>query len=131
MNGALAAGSAAAAQAYAEYLIARPAKYERWDHHTDGRSPGERMRAAGYAGCGGENLYSGWTTSELPALGPMAMKGWIASKGHEANLRRAGFAEIGIGVAARKWGRRWFFVVVQNFGDGADAERCVAAGGHS
>jgi len=117
----------AAAQGYADYLVSRPEKYESWGHASDGRSPGKRMRSEGYGGCGGENLYSGWTTGELGELGRMAMKGWIASKGHEANLRRAAYAEIGIGMATRKWNGRTFFVVVQNFGDGADAERCVAA----
>jgi uncharacterized YkwD family protein len=78
--------------------------------HTDpeGRSPFDRMRAAGYAGRAmGENIAAGYTT---PAA---VMAAWMNSSGHRANILNCRFAEIGVGYAAGGSFRHYW---TQNFG---------------
>ena len=58
----------------------------------DGRSPFDRMRAAGYSGgLMGENIAAGYPSPKA------VVEGWIDSPGHRANLLRADFEHIGIG----------------------------------
>jgi uncharacterized protein YkwD len=66
-----------------------------------GVTPLNRVRAAGYlhnapAFTVGENI--GWGEAGLST--PLAMhRAWMRSPGHRANLLRAGFRDIGIGIA--------------------------------
>ena len=66
-------------------------------NHIDstGRGPGERMRAAGYPNitAWGENSVCGYTT---PAA---AVRAWMNSPNHKANMLDARFREIGLGYA--------------------------------
>jgi uncharacterized protein YkwD len=64
----------------------------------NGSDPGERMRAAGYpvsTSLVGENLYWGAAQHAPPAR---AMRGWMESPGHRANVLRPQFTEVGVGV---------------------------------
>ena len=78
--------------------------------HTsaDGRSPFDRMRAAGYNGrLMGENIAAGYRTAAA------VMQGWMNSAGHRANILNCGFREIGIGHATGgSYGMYW----TQDFG---------------
>lgn len=60
----------------------------------DGRSPDDRMRAAGWSGrSSGENIYGG------PPTAAAVVDGWMKSPGHCANMMSPGFRIIGIGYA--------------------------------
>ena len=83
-----------------------------FDHTSpDGRSPFDRMRAAGYRGnLMGENIAAGQRTAAA------VMTAWMNSPGHRANILNCGYKVIGIGVATRSsspYGIYW----TQDFGD--------------
>lgn len=106
-----------AAQAYARYLAVN----NKMGHRADGRSPAERLRAAGVKYCKfrGENWHQSWTRpNRAPVAGAMAkaMRFWKTSPGHERALRSAS-TEIGVGVAGAKHGNQWYYVSVQMFFD--------------
>lgn len=96
------------AQAYAEDMAARGF----FGHEDpDGGTPGDRIREGGYAkptcNCSwtygtGENLAKGQDTPEK------AVKDWLASPGHRANILSTKFEDIGIGYHDEHW--------VQHFG---------------
>jgi uncharacterized protein YkwD len=70
---------------------------------SDGSSPSERARRAGYNGSGvGENVAFGYAT---PAA---VMEGWMNSPGHRQNILNCGYRVIGIGVAAADNGRLYW-----------------------
>lgn len=78
--------------------------------HTslDGRTPQDRMRAAGYSGRRtGENIAAGQTS----AAG--VMMAWMDSPGHKANILNCQYHHIGVGHAkGGPYGHYW----TQNFG---------------
>jgi uncharacterized protein YkwD len=77
----------------------------------DGRSPFDRMRAAGYSGgLMGENIAAGQPT---PAA---VMDSWMHSEGHRANILNCGYHSIGIGVATVQ-GSPFGIYWTQDFGD--------------
>lgn len=63
--------------------------------HTsqDGRSPGDRIKAAGFAPIRtwGENIAMGQRTAES------VVQGWLNSPGHKANIMNCAFTHIGVG----------------------------------
>ncbi|MFO1218402.1 MAG: CAP domain-containing protein [Burkholderiaceae bacterium] len=62
----------------------------------DGRTPGDRITAAGYAWqTYGENIAAGYDTVQA------AVDAWIASPGHCANLMNAAFRDIGVACVPR------------------------------
>jgi uncharacterized protein YkwD len=69
-----------------------------YEHETpDGVDPQMRMSAVGYAPAWtGENLYTGTGTEATPVR---ALKGWMESPGHRANILRPEFTEVGVGIA--------------------------------
>jgi len=101
---------AATANDYARDLVSR-----RYFSHTslEGTMPWDRAKAHGYPTYGwgscyvGENLAQGFATPED------AMKGWLASESHKANLLKPEYRELGVGVVADASGRKTW---VQNFG---------------
>jgi uncharacterized protein YkwD len=106
-----------AAQAYADYL----ARNDKTGHRADGRSPAERVRAAGVRYCKfrGENWHQSWTRpnrAPVDAAMQKAMRFWKHSPGHERALRSAS-TEIGVGVAGWQREGRWVYVSVQVFID--------------
>ncbi len=83
--------------------------------HTglDGRSPGDRIEAAGYQGnAWGENIAFGQTTPEE------VMNSWMNSPGHAANILHQDFCDIGVGYEPN--GRYW----TQNFGRKSGVSQC-------
>jgi uncharacterized protein YkwD len=111
------AGASQVAQAYAVYL----ARNYKTGHHADGRSPPQRLRAAGVKFCKfqGENWHLSWTRPKRASVGAAvakAMRFWKNSPGHERALRSRS-TEIGVGVAGWKHGNRWYYVEVQMFID--------------
>ncbi|WP_018686869.1 CAP domain-containing protein [Actinokineospora enzanensis] len=64
-----------------------------FDHTSlDGRSPFDRMAAAGYPHGGGENIAAGQTTPDA------VMTSWMNSAGHRANILNCSFVDIGVGM---------------------------------
>jgi uncharacterized protein YkwD len=74
----------------------------------DGRSPFDRMRAAGYRGTTmGENIAAGQTTAAA------VMRAWMNSPGHRANILNCSYRELGVGYHAGGSMRHYW---TQNFG---------------
>lgn len=88
-------------------------------HDTpDGVEPAERLVAAGYPRRGvtvGENLAWGEEAKATPAE---IVEGWMDSPGHRANILRAEYEEVGIGLAYEppKPARGRVAVYTTNFG---------------
>jgi|SRR5687767_3956406 len=82
-----------ASQRHSDDMVRR--KY--YEHETpDGVDPQMRMKAVGYAPpWTGENLYAGTGIEATPVR---ALKGWMESPGHRANILRPEFTEIGVGI---------------------------------
>ena len=86
--------------------------------HTslDGRSPFQRITAAGYQyNFAGENIAVGFQSPQA------VMNGWMNSSGHKANILGSNYCDIGIGYEAN--GRHW----TQNFGRKQGVSQCPAA----
>ncbi|HSD75904.1 MAG TPA: CAP domain-containing protein, partial [Solirubrobacteraceae bacterium] len=105
---------------------ARHMAYYGYFGHDDPAPPvaqtvGERIAACGYAGSDiGENIaYGERSAAEV-------MQGWLASPGHRANIERADYRAIGVGVAAGAAGASYW---VQDFGTVADAGAVVPPAG--
>lgn len=102
------------AQAYAAYL----ARTNKAGHRADGKSPRDRLSAAGVQVCRvWENFYQSWTRPDpAPVMAAMgkAMAYWKKSPGHEKGLRSP-TTEIGVGVAGWKHGDRWTYTAIQMF----------------
>ena len=65
-------------------------------HNLDGKTPFDRMRAAGFAySFAGENVGKGTPDVGLPTL----MKAWMDSEGHRKNILSTDFTDLGIGIA--------------------------------
>jgi uncharacterized protein YkwD len=91
-------------------------------HTADGRQPGDRAAAAGYASCiVAENLASRYRSDGYPTAPPLAeafLADWQDSPGHRRNLADPDVTEIGVGVV-RDASDRWY--AVQLFGRPRDA----------
>jgi uncharacterized protein YkwD len=92
---------AAAAQGHSDDMAAQD-----YFSHTslDGRTFADRVRAAGYASPGGENIAQGQRSAQA------VHDAWMNSEGHRANILNCGFTAIGVGLHAGTW--TW----TQNFG---------------
>ncbi|WP_277875653.1 CAP domain-containing protein [Kribbella sp. VKM Ac-2569] len=98
-----------AAEAHAADMVAQ----HYFAHNSlDGRSPFDRMKAAGFrGGAMAENIAVGYTTAAA------VVKGWMDSEGHRANILNCTYTMIGIGYDSGQvkpeWGNgSW----VQDFG---------------
>ncbi|MCS6828992.1 MAG: CAP domain-containing protein [Caldilinea sp.] len=91
----------ASARAFAQDVIVnRPPGY--CDHvDSQGRTPGERMRAAGFVrlGAWAENAVCNYTSPEA------AVRAWMQSAAHRENLLNARLREIGVGYALSETNR--------------------------
>jgi uncharacterized protein YkwD len=86
--------------AKAAYDHSNDMKMNGYFSHTgrDNRSPGERIKAAGYNWrTYGENIAMGQTTEQI------VMKSWLNSEGHCKNIMNKNFKEIGVGRAGNYW----------------------------
>jgi uncharacterized protein YkwD len=94
----------AAAQGHAEDMAA-----EGYFSHSsqDGRSPFDRMTAAGYDyRAAGENIARGQPDADA------VMAAWMDSPGHRQNILNCDFEDLGVGYVQGSGGPWW----VQNFG---------------
>ncbi|QLH27373.1 CAP domain-containing protein [Streptomyces sp. Rer75] len=83
------------------------ARRDFFDHVTpEGRSPADRMLAAGFPLPAGENIAAG---QPHPAI---VMVEWMNSPGHRVNILNGDFRVIGVGVHMAEGGPVW----TQNFG---------------
>ena len=77
----------------------------------DGRSPFDRIKAAGYSfGAAAENIAAGGTT----AAG--AMDQWMNSAGHKANILNCTYVDLGVGYAKGGGNADYAGYWTQNFG---------------
>lgn len=87
------------------------AQNDYFDHNSlDGRSPFDRMEAAGYDySAAGENIAAGSSTAEA------TMQQWLGSSGHCKNIMNGKYVHLGVGYAysaSHQYKHLW----VQNFG---------------
>ena len=95
---------AEAAQAHSADMYRR----HYFDHDAPGgKSPWDRIKAAGYSEPGAENIAMGQPT---PAA---VMDAWMNSSGHRANILNCGLRAIGVGVQYSSGGGPWW---TQDFG---------------
>src|SRR5262249_43814500 len=90
------------AQQHAENM----ARQEKMAHLLDGKTSKERAREAGYPGVVGENVYLS-IRPEAGAAAEDAIRGWLKSPSHRANLLEKTYTELGTGMARSKRGR-WY-----------------------
>jgi uncharacterized protein YkwD len=72
----------------------------------DGRTPWDRIKAAGYTTPGAENIAKGYPTAAA------VLQGWMNSPGHRANILNCSLKAVGIGVSYGRSGPWW----TQDFG---------------
>jgi uncharacterized protein YkwD len=95
----------AAARGHSEDMRVR--KY--FEHNSpDGKTPWDRIKAAGYsqAGAEAENIAMGYATAQA------VVTGWMNSPGHRANILNCSLKAVGIGVEYGQGGPWW----TQDFG---------------
>jgi len=86
----------AAARLHSQDMGAR----DYFEHVTpDGRSPTDRMRAAGWTGqLGGENIFGGHKDG-APMSAAEVVQGWMESPGHCSNIMNPRYRTLGVGFA--------------------------------
>jgi uncharacterized protein YkwD len=72
----------------------------------DGKTPWDRIKAAGYSQPGAENIAMGYATAQA------VVDGWMKSPGHRANILNCSLKAVGIGVEYGQGGPWW----TQDFG---------------
>jgi uncharacterized protein YkwD len=78
-----------------------------FEHNSpDGKTPWDRIKAAGYAQPGAENIAMGYPTAQA------VVTGWMNSPGHRANILNCKLKAVGIGVEYGSGGPWW----TQDFG---------------
>ncbi len=119
------------AQPYADYQASTGTS----GHEADGRTPGQRLDAAGIRYCGfAENVYEIWSTPGIPTwqtAAARAMEFWKHSPGHNANLLSPTMTSMGVGSAGWTYANgRNYYKVVQVFIDdcGGTAPRAKTLG---
>jgi uncharacterized protein YkwD len=84
---------------------ANMAKQRKMEHVLDGKTPGQRVLAAGYDyGKVSENI----ATSEGRVTLPMIVKGWMDSGSHRENLLSDKVTETGLGLATNDKGETYY-----------------------
>ncbi len=90
------------ARAHAENM-ARQGKME---HTLDGKTPLDRLSAAGYRFAkGGENIAAGAADATQPAV---VLKAWMDSRSHRENILAPEFTEVGVALAQGTMGRVYY-----------------------
>jgi uncharacterized protein YkwD len=83
---------------------ANMAKQQKMEHDLDGKTPYDRIKAAGYKySLGGENIARGL---KLPIKSIMEL--WMKSKVHRENILEPKFTEIGVGIARNDKGEVYY-----------------------
>jgi hypothetical protein len=94
------------AQKHAEDMAAR----EIVTHNLNGKGSKERAKEAGYPGVVGENVFGSKRTGAGEAAED-AIRWWMTSPGHRANIIAKDFTEMGTGMARSRSGR-WYLCQV-------------------
>lgn len=82
---------------------ANMAKQGKMEHDLDGKTPFQRLKAAGYQyALAGENIAK--FDDSLEAV----VKGWMNSPLHRKNILHKGYTEIGLGIVADKDGSYYY-----------------------
>jgi uncharacterized protein YkwD len=85
---------------------ANMARHGQMSHVLDGKSPFDRLNAAGYRySWAGENVAYGYGAYANPAT---IFQGWMNSAGHRANILSPHYTKIGLGVAQDAQGRVYY-----------------------
>ncbi len=87
------------AQSFADFM----AKNDKYGHHADGRTPSERVTAAGYEWCAvRENIAYRTDTRQLDEgfLAEHFTQGWIDSPEHRENMLADYVTETGVAIAS-------------------------------
>jgi uncharacterized protein YkwD len=119
-----------AAQTYAEYQAA----HDTTGHEDDGRTPQQRIEAAGGKVCHySENVFHYYSPSvaDTWTVGQQAINWWKNSPPHEANMRTTADYWLWVGAAAWNYGGRYSYYIVQDYLDDCnkDAPRRLAPRG--
>jgi len=115
---------AATAQRFADYM-ARTGKYA---HDADGRTPGQRLRAAGYDYCMvAENIAFAFDSRGFRTqhLSDKFVDGWKASPGHRKNMLDAEATVTGVAIAQSPL--NGYYYAVQMFARPTRYNRCPPA----
>ena len=102
-----------AAQEFATWM----AEHQKYGHQADGRTPGDRVEAAGYTPClVAENIAYQFNSVgfETEKLGESFFVGWRESPPHRANMLQADATQTGVGIAQNPESGKYF--AVQLFG---------------
>lgn len=99
------------AQGHSDYM-ANTGDFGHYESDPTRKTPGDRMRLAGYVGGAGENCSLGDTSAEG------AHDGWIHSSGHHRNILTPTHQEMASAQASIYW--------TQNFGGGREFEKELA-----
>ena len=84
---------------------ANMAKTGTFDHVVEGKSPADRVKAAGYRfGLVSENI----SMAEGAFTPAEVVQGWMESKSHRANIVNPRYTEIGIGIASNGKGDTYY-----------------------
>jgi uncharacterized protein YkwD len=117
----------AVAQSYAEFLARNNAS----GHEADGRTPGQRLAAAGMTNCTlAENVYEYWSQPNIApwqTVASAAMNFWKGSPGHNANLRKADMTLLGVGSAGWTHEGRNYYKIVQLFTNNCGVDQPAAS----
>jgi uncharacterized protein YkwD len=90
---------------------ANMARHQQMSHVLDGKTPFDRLHAAGYSfSWAGENIAYGYGAYAQPAA---IVQGWMNSPPHRANILSPHYTQIGLGVAHDQHGRVYY---TQDFG---------------
>lgn len=104
----------ASARGHSDYM-AETGEFGHYEKDPTRKTPGDRMRLAGYKAGASENCHMGGGGAEG------AHAGWTHSSGHHRNLLVARHRELGSAEAGAYW--------TQNFGSGNDFERDLQPAG--
>jgi uncharacterized protein YkwD len=81
---------------------ANMAKQNLMKHELDGKTPLDRVKAVGYVpSYSGENIAAGFPPAE-------AIKKWMGSEGHRANILSKDLTEIGVGIGKNLEGKPFY-----------------------
>lgn len=114
----------ATAQRFADYM----ARTGHYSHDADGRTPGQRLRAAGYEYCMvAENIAYAYDTRgfRTSQLADKFVDGWKASPGHRRNMLDAEATVMGVAIAHSPL--NGYYYAVQMFARPMRMNRCPAA----
>lgn len=86
---------------------ANMAKQEKMAHNLDGKTPFQRIKAAGYM-----YMYAGENVAEGNVAVARIVEGWMESGPHRKNILSPNFTEIGMARAFSEKSKSWYYAQV-------------------